>query len=579
MLICGINASHTGSAILIRDGKVLSGLQEERPTRIKNQSGFPGRAIQSILLQEDLDWKDVDAWVFGGFETYSELGLTEGDRADRVRSYKNMLNWTGQIKRALRNTPIRARLHRSRREAHIQQLLSHGVRRDRIHSIDHHRCHAATAYYGRGADLDALVITVDGAGDSLCATVSVPEANGQLKRLITVAEPHSIGNLWAVITSLMSMVPMEHEYKLMGMAPYASGDRVNQAKEIFRSAFRLQEDGSWSLAPGVPDMMFSYDYWRKRLEFTRFDYICAGLQSFTEEFLTAWVQGWLKKTGRRKLRLSGGVFMNVKLNKVIGELPEVDDLFVFPSCGDETNAFGAAWAFMADRGEAHLIEPLKTLYLGPDPAQADYDRVAEQARQLGWKVTAPMIIEEAIAELLAKGEVVARAAGREEFGARSLGNRAILADPARPDVIKFVNKAIKCRDFWMPFAPSVMAEHADRHIHNPKKFEAPYMILAFDSRHTAEVKAACHPEDATIRPQVVTAESNPSYHRVIEAFHLKTGRGTILNTSLNIHGEPIVSTPGDALDVMQRSGLLHLALGPYLISKPENPLNALAVLE
>jgi carbamoyltransferase len=164
--------------------------------------------------------------------------------------------------------------------------------------------------------------------------------------------------------------------------------------------------------------------------------------------------------------------------------------------------------------------------------------------------------------------VGARASGREEFGARSLGNRAILADPSRSDVIRFVNQAIKNRDFWMPFAPSVMAEHAHRYVHNPKGLEAPYMILAFDSVNTQEVKAACHPEDATIRPQIVTRESNPSYHRVLEHFHNKTGRGAVLNTSLNIHGEPIVSSPDDAIDVMQRSGLIHLALGPHLISKP-----------
>lgn len=569
MLICGINASHTASAVLIRDGKVLSALQEERPTRIKNQSGYPGHAIARLLQIEGLEWNDVDAWVFGGFETYSEIGLTEGDRSDRIRSYKFMLNPMGQVKRVLRNTPLRAWLHRRRREGHIQQLLAKGVSRDRIHSIDHHRCHASTAYFGLGADPDVLVITVDGAGDSLCATVSIPEANGKLKRLATIGESHSIGNMWAVITALMSMVPMEHEYKLMGMAPYASGKRVDDAKVIFQSAFQ-SSDGVWRRAPGTPDLMFSYNYWRKRLEFTRFDYICAGLQNFTEEFLTSWVRGWLKKTGRRKIRLSGGVFMNVKLNKTIGELPEVDDLFVFPSCGDETNAFGAAWAFMADHDQAHLIEPLKTLYLGPDPTAEEYERSLAKARELGWRVTTPASIEEAIADLLAEGQVVARASGREEFGARSLGNRAILADPSRSDVIRFVNQAIKSRDFWMPFAPSVMAEHADRYVHNPKRFDAPYMILAFDSVNTAEVKAACHPEDATIRPQVVTKESNPSYHRVLEHFYNKTGRGAVLNTSLNIHGEPIVSSPEDAIDVMQRSGLIHLALGPHLISKPEN---------
>jgi carbamoyltransferase len=184
-------------------------------------------------------------------------------------------------------------------------------------------------------------------------------------------------------------------------------------------------------------------------------------------------------------------------------------------------------------------------------------------------VSEPADLEDAVAELLAKGEVVARAAGREEFGARSLGNRAIIGDPTVPDVVRVVNKAIKSRDFWMPFAPSVMAEAADRYLHNPKGLVAPYMILSFDSRNTAEVKAACHPEDGTIRPQVVTREGNPSYHRLIECFQKRTGRGAVLNTSFNIHGEPIVSSAADAIDVMQRSGLLHLALGPFLISKPQ----------
>lgn len=428
--------------------------------------------------------------------------------------------------------------------------------------------HAATAYYGPGADSDALVITADGAGDSLCSTVSIPDTHGNLKRLATIGESHSVGNLWSVITALLSMVPLEHEYKLMGMAPYAEGDRADRAKALFSQAFQTSENGSWKRAKGVPDMMFSYEYWRKKLEFTRFDHVCAGLQAFTEEFLTSWVRGWLQRTGRRKVRLSGGVFMNVKLNKCIAELPEVDDLFVFPSCGDETNSFGAAWALMADRGEAERIEALKTLYLGPDPKSDDYSLSAMKARELGWQVTTPPVIEEAIAELLVRGEVVARVSGREEFGARSLGNRAILADPSRTDVVKIVNKAIKCRDFWMPFAPSVIAEHADRHVHNPKNLAAHYMILAFDSRNTQEVQAACHPEDATIRPQIVTREGNPAYHRLLVEFHNRTGRGTILNTSLNIHGEPIVSSPGDAIGVMQRSGLNHLALGQYLISKP-----------
>lgn len=566
MLICGINASHTASAALLQDGKLIGALQEERPTRVKNRRGFPEQAIGRLLEHHGFGWQEVDAYVFGGYGSYADTRPGVNETAHRIHSYKAASRLDGRLKELLQKTPARGLIHRLRRERQIGRLLAHGVDRARIHTIEHHRCHAATAHFGCGMDEDTLVITVDGAGDSLCATVSLPRSGGRLERIAAVHEAHSIGNLWEVITALMGMVPMEHEYKLMGMAPYASGDRVEQAKRLFSGSFELA-NGTWRRASGTPNPSYAYEFWRRRLEFTRFDHICAGLQSFTEEFITAWVQGWLRKTGRRKLRLSGGVFMNVKLNKTIGELPEVDDLRVFPSCGDETNALGAAWAYLADQGKADLIVPLESLYLGPEPAAADYERAAEQARALGWEVSTPPDLEAAIADLLVQGEVVARAQGREEFGARALGNRSILADPTRPDVVRIVNNAIKCRDFWMPFAPSVMAECADRYIHNPKGFEAPYMILAFDSLNTGEVKAACHPEDATIRPQVVSREQNPGYHRLLERFRERTGRGALLNTSFNLHGEPIVSSPADAIDVMRRSGLNHLALGPHLVSK------------
>ncbi|HJV22611.1 MAG TPA: carbamoyltransferase C-terminal domain-containing protein [Holophagaceae bacterium] len=570
MLICGINSSHSASAALVRDGRLLWAIQEERPTREKNRQGFPIQALRQLLALEGVSWKDVDAWAFGGFDSYFEADPARNGREARIRSYKAALGLKGTLKRFLRKTILRKVVRNRLRERQIQRLVGEGVDRARIHSIEHHRCHAATAFYGPGMDPEALVVTIDGAGDSLCATISLPGPGGRLERLASVHERNSIGNLWEVITALMGMVPNEHEYKLMGMAPYAGGERTEQVKQLFRSAFVIEGDG-WHLAPEVPDPRYAYAYWRERLEFVRFDHLCAGLQAFTEEFLTEWILGWLRKTGRRKLRCSGGVFMNVKLNKILGELPEVEDLFVFPSCGDETNAIGAAWAHMADQGLAHLIRPLETLYLGPEPTDEACTAAAEQARSYGWQVSRPPEIEAAVAELLARGEVVARASGREEFGARSLGNRAILADPTRPDVVKVVNKAIKSRDFWMPFAPSVLAEAADEYMHNPKGFAAPYMILAFDSRHTDQVKAACHPEDGTIRPQVVTKDQNPSYHRLLEHFRAHTGRGALMNTSFNIHGEPIVSTPADAVDVMKRSGLRHLALGPFLISKPSTP--------
>lgn len=570
MLICGINSSHTASAALFRDGHLVSALQEERPTRRKNQSGFPESALKLLLKEAGLAWGDVDAYVFGGVETYREIGLKEGDRSARIRSYKELSGPLNRIRRVLRRTGVRAWVHRRRRAADQEILFRHGVPRDRVFVVDHHTCHAATAYYGGGADPDAIVLTADGAGDGLCATVSVPGPDGTLQRIAEVPEAESIGNLWAVITSLLAMVPMEHEYKLMGLAPYAQGERVDEVERLFSAAF-VQDEGTWRRAPGVPDLLYSYEYWRERLEFVRFDHVCAGLQNFTERFLASWVQYWLRRTGRSKVRLSGGVFMNVKVNKVIGELPECRELFVFPSCGDETNCMGAAWAFLARRGMAASIEPLESLYLGPEPAREDLLQAAQAAEEYGWHVQAPEDMAAAIAELLARGEVVARIAGREEFGARALGNRSILADPTQAGIVQVVNRAIKCRDFWMPFAPVMLEEAAKRYLVNPKELKAPYMILAFDARHVEEVKAASHPEDGTVRPQVIYRAWNPDYHRILERFQERTGRGALLNTSFNLHGEPIVSTPADAVEVMRRSGLLHLALGPYLISKPGTP--------
>ena len=333
MLICGINASHTASAALLEDGRLAGALQEERPTREKNRRGFPEQAIGRLLEARGLRWQDVDAFVFGGHGSYPDTPPGVNESAQRIRGYKAAAGWGGRAKQLLQATPARDLVHRWRRERQIRRLEAYGVDRRRAFTIEHHRCHASTAHFGRGVDGDALVITVDGAGDALCATVCLPRPGGKLERIAAVPERHSIGNLWEVITALMGMVPMEHEYKLMGLAPYASGDRVEKARQLFSSAFELAGD-TWRLAPGFPNPTYAYEFWRQRLEFTRFDHICAGLQGFTEAFITAWIQGWLRKTGRRKLRLSGGVFMNVKLNKAIGELPEVDDLYVFPSCGD-----------------------------------------------------------------------------------------------------------------------------------------------------------------------------------------------------------------------------------------------------
>jgi carbamoyltransferase len=567
MLLCGIHDGHNSAAAIVRDGVLLGAIQEERVTRIKNWHGFPEQAIAFLLKSIGASWRDVDKFVFSGHEYYLPPGGKPGDREAQCQIYKkNSASLSGSVRQMLRRTPLRDWVQGQRFDTRIAGLVKNGVSKDRIVTMEHHGCHAAAAYYGPGASDDCLVITLDGAGDGLCATVAVPGKDGNLERIGTVDEEHSIGILWNIVTAMMGMVPNEHEYKMMGMAPYAGGKRAKAVEEIFARAYRL-EGGTWSRTNGLPEANYAYNYWRDALEMQRFDLIFAGLQSFTENLIAPWVAHWCRKTGRRKIRCSGGVFMNVKMNKVLCELPEVDDCYVFPSCGDETNTMGACWSYLESIGQGKSIKPMGPFYLGREPTAADYDAAAELARQKGFIVERPADVEEAAADLLAAGQVVARCSGREEFGARALGNRSILADPSNRSVVRVINKAIKSRDFWMPFAASMIDSAQQDYLHNPKGIKAPYMILTFDSKNMDQIIAGCHPEDGTVRPQVVTAEWNAPYHKLISAFKKRTGRGAILNTSLNVHGEPMVSSPEQAVDVMERSGLVHLILGPYLVSK------------
>lgn len=177
-MICGINSSHTASAVLVRDGQLISRLQDERPTRQKNKSGFPAESIQWVLDSENLEWADVDAYVFGGEETYTEYGLREGDSSARIRSYKKMVSPSGQARRLVRETPLRAVMQRKRREDDVRKILAHGVSLEKIRTIDHHRYHASTAYFGEGADPDALIVTVDGAATTCAPRSRSPKGAG-----------------------------------------------------------------------------------------------------------------------------------------------------------------------------------------------------------------------------------------------------------------------------------------------------------------------------------------------------------------------------------------------------------------
>jgi carbamoyltransferase len=305
----------------------------------------------------------------------------------------------------------------------------------------------------------------------------------------------------------------------------------------------------------------------------RFDNIAGAFQQLIEVRVEEWVQEAINYTGIKTVCLSGGVFMNVKLNKKIMEMADVEKLFVLPSCGDETAIFGAAQLAFIDKSKEVKFSPLTTMKLGPKfSTDQIMEFIGENKLNAKYKVTFHEEIEKEIAKLLARNKVVARMAGSMEFGARALGNRSILANPSDRDVVMIINEQMKDRDFWMPFAASIKQEREHDYIVNPKKVHAGYMIMAFDSTKLAqkELFAGLHPYDFTCRPQIVDKEVHPQYHKIISEFEVLTGIGGVLNTSFNLHGLPIVLGPKEALYAFEHSGLEYMVLENYLISKNVN---------
>ena len=366
---------------------------------------------------------------------------------------------------------------------------------------------------------------------------------------------------WA--TLLLGMKPNEHEFKVMGLAPYAKDYICEPAYNIFKETLVVDGlDFKWNKKP--TDMYF---YFRDKFEGVRFDGIAAGIQLWLEELLSEWITNIMEHTGAEILYYSGGLSMNVKANKVISELPVIKKLYVSPSGGDESLAIGCGFVLSSELGYTPI--PLHDAYLGYEVTKAEASKAVEQLRQKPGYIIIENPGDEMIADLLVQGKVLGRCVGKMEFGARSLGNRAILCDPSKYDNIRIINEKIKFRDFWMPFTPSILAERADDYLVNPKGIDANYMTIAFESTPLARehIKAAIHPYDFTARPQLVSPEVNSGYYSLIKAFERKTGIGVLLNTSLNLHGQPIDCIAAEALDTLVNSGLDGMILPGILILK------------
>lgn len=567
-LILGIHDGHNCGAALSVDGKIVAAICEERLTGNKNEVGFPVQSIKEVLRIGGACAADLSEVAYASNFMHWPNYLT-----DLEPWY--MVGLKDQRQDSKRPGDSKKVIFEQRRRERIEQVCDLlGVDESKIVFVEHHLAHAGGAYFtspNNAPGKPVLCVTCDGSGDGLCSTVNLCEGTA-IKRIAETDRHSSLGKIYSRTTMMMGMKPWEHEYKLMGLAPYADEARCHTAAEPLRAILGLREDGLGFAKKGEMSMNYCYDYLRESFERVRFDTISGAVQMFTEELLMGLIKGAIAHTGVHDVVLGGGVFMNVKANMLIGELPEVHSLYVMPSGGDESLSIGACLVRHYELAPADDFSGsvFENLYLGGGWGVADEMRAMDQMLA-GTDITVskPDDIDLQSAKLMAEGDVVARSRGRMEWGARSLGNRSILASADDYRVVEKINNMIKMRDFWMPFAPAITEEAAPRYYDDPKKIRPQFMTFAFRSKPETyqELTAGSHPRDRTLRPQMVTQQANPGYHKLITAFEELTGRGVVLNTSFNLHGYPVCYTPEQSIDVFLRSGLDHLALEGHLLSK------------
>jgi carbamoyltransferase len=559
VLVLGIHDGHDSSACLIKDGRVLLASAEERRSNKKNHAGVPKTSIKEIFRRTGVNPSDVDLVSLG-----CKIRTTAPEFGKKKRVYKVMALASSLGRWQWATSLGQKMLGKLNNRQGLYDFLKEMKITAPVVLQDHHTTHAACAYFHRPWTEDTLVLTLDGAGDGICATVQ-RGSGSDLKLVARTPKFHSIpAQLYSNITLHLGLRPYEHEYKVMGMAPYGQAKYcIDELKDLFGVEGMEFRNYSGRSNARMQNLL------HKRLKHQRFDNISAATQEVFEDLLIKWVKNAMAATGLKKIACCGGAFLNVKANKLIRELPDVEDLYIYPASDDGGTSEGAAILGYVQLCKQKGIEPKldlpKNMYLGLEFSDEECLAAIKENSEIEYEKMDN--VAERVGELLAHKHIIARFSGREEWGPRALGNRSILADPRDMGIIRKLNFAIKQRDFWMPFAASILEEDRDTYIKNCHP-RANFMIEAFDTKQPQgeTIVAGTHPFDKTVRPQLVN-ELNPDYRDILRAFKRQTGVGALLNTSFNLHGFPIVGTPQVAIYTLLHSELDALALGSYLVWK------------
>ncbi|HET9692573.1 MAG TPA: carbamoyltransferase C-terminal domain-containing protein [Acidimicrobiales bacterium] len=552
-VVLGVNCfSHDTAAALLVDGALVAFVEEERVNREVHTRRFPHRAIDSVLRQGGVDIGDVDIVAFAH---RAGTDLARGG-LDALRR--------GAPKRLATQAYVDARL--ARRERTFRR---HWGYTGEVVNVGHHLAHASSTFYAGPFDT-AAVLTMDRGGDFLCTTMNAGRGT-TLEVLRQVRNPNSLGEVYTAVTRHIGFHPND-EGKVMGLAPYGSAKLVDDMRELIR----LEPDGgyqvdySWFGYPreGAPvSKKFVERFGPARQPESELTEqakdLAYAVQDLIEETALHVARGLRAKSPTAKLCMAGGLVLNSVMNERIYREAGFDDVFIQPAAGDAGNALGAAlWVWHNRLGQPRTWQ-MEHAYYGESWSDADCAAALRRAG-LSFRQVADRGAE--AADRLAEGKVVGWFQGRAEAGPRALGARSILADPRRDDMRDIVNAKVKRREWFRPFAPSVLHEHG------PEWFEgyhpAPFMLTVLPIRtdKRSVVPAVTH-VDGTGRVQSVTREQNEAFHDVISKFNDRTGVPIVLNTSFNLRGEPMVHRPSEAINDYLRSEMDSLVLGPFVVDK------------
>lgn len=556
MIIVGLTpTAHESAAAVVIDGKLVAAAAEERFTRVKNQGGFPTQALDWCMKNAGVRPSDVDHVAYAALPFQKErlrdvvgygrnLAYVALGSDAFARKAAHLLNYTKNLVFQSDWRGVERKIAGALQQYGLDQKLVF---------VDHHRAHCAAAYYCSGFE-DCLVVSLDGYGSGQAGSFYRGK-NGKLELLSPIPYPHSLGTFYRRVTQALGFKPNRHEGKIVGLAAFGDPSRLY---DVVRARFDLEHEDYYRYKSGH-DPFFEA---RLAEKYPRED-IAAAYQRVLEDVATHYIAKWVQRTGARKIACAGGVFANVKMNQRVMELSSVEEVFVFPAMGDGGVGAGAAFALAADL-VGLVPRRIPNVYLGPSYDSQEIERALARS---GLPYRRPNELAKEVAAHLVADRVVAHFDGPMEFGPRALGNRSILYPARDPNVNKWLNDRLKRTEF-MPFAPITMAEHAASRYANLDRmvYTAEFMTMTTNcsAQMKAESPAAVH-VDGTARPQLVSAETNDRVYSILREYNRESGIPTLINTSFNMHEEPIVCSPDDAIRAFKDGALEILVLGDFLV--------------